>query len=764
MGVCVGRLIRFIVFVFCILVPGFAPSLSSAQSGQGGVVREIHVEGNQRIESGTVLSYILVKEGDAFDNRRIDRSLKSLFATGLFADVTMRREGESLIVNVIENPVINRIAFEGNSKLEDEDLSGELSLRPRVIYTRTKVQSDVKRILTLYRRKGRFAATVEPKVIQLAQNRVDLVFEINEGKWTEVRNIRFVGNRDYSDSRLREEIRTEETRWYRFFSSDDNYDPDRMALDRELLRRFYLSDGYADFRVISAVAELTPDRKDFFITFTIEEGNRYSFGKIDTDIRLLDLKPEHISESIKVETGDWYDAELVETTIDTMINDVGSQGFAFVDIRPRIKRNREARTIDVSFEINEGPRIFVERIDVEGNVRTADEVIRREFRLVEGDAFNPSKLRRSKQRLQNLDFFETVEVEQVPGTEDDKTTIKVDVEEKSTGSLSVGMGFATSTGPMFDVGLAERNLLGKGYDVNIKAMIAARRSSIDLSFTEPYFLERDVAAGFDIFHTSVDNQDTSSFDTQETGEALRAGYSITERLRQSWKHLVKKVTIDNVPTSASSYVQSTAGTDYVSELSHGLSFDKRNSSTFPTDGYILRMTNALAGIGGSRRYLQNTFNAGKFFPLYDQWVFSLGGSVGHIVGLGKDVSLHDRFFIGGDDLRGFATAGVGPRDSSTKDALGGEWMYKGTAEINFPLGLPESLGVSGKFFTDVGSTGKLSPSGSNVNDTGSMRVSAGTGVTWVSPFGPIAVDFGVPVVQETFDLDENVRVNFGTRF
>ena len=354
-----GRLFSVIVFVCFVLAPGLAPNAVSAQSAQGGVVREIVVEGNQRIEAGTVLSYMLVKEGDAFDNRRIDRSLKSLFATGLFADVTMRRQGESLIVNLIENPVINRIAFEGNRKLNDDDLASELSLRPRVIYTRSKVQNDVKRILTLYRRKGRFAATVEPKVIQLEQNRVDLVFEINEGKWTEVRNIRFIGNREFSDARLREVVRTRETRWYRFFSSDDNYDPDRLALDRQLLRRFYLSDGYADFRVLSSVAELTPDRKNFFITFMVEEGNRYAFGKVDLDIRLQDLKPESLNDSVGVSEGDWYDAERVEKTIDKMTNNIGTLGFAFVDIRPRVTRNKEKRTIDVTFEVNEGPQLIL---------------------------------------------------------------------------------------------------------------------------------------------------------------------------------------------------------------------------------------------------------------------------------------------------------------------------------------------------------------------------------------------------------------------
>jgi outer membrane protein insertion porin family len=760
----VGRLFSVIVFVCFVLAPGLAPNAVSAQSAQGGVVREIVVEGNQRIEAGTVLSYMLVKEGDAFDNRRIDRSLKSLFATGLFADVTMRRQGESLIVNLIENPVINRIAFEGNRKLNDDELASELSLRPRVIYTRSKVQNDVKRILTLYRRKGRFAATVEPKVIQLEQNRVDLVFEINEGKWTEVRNIRFIGNREFSDARLREVVRTRETRWYRFFSSDDNYDPDRLALDRELLRRFYLSDGYADFRVLSSVAELTPDRKNFFITFMVEEGNRYTFGKVDLDIRLQDLKPESLSDSMGVSEGDWYDAERVEKTIDKMTNNIGTLGFAFVAIRPRVTRNREKRTIDVTFEVNEGPRVFVERIDIEGNVRTADEVIRRELRLVEGDAFNPSKLRRSKQRLENLDFFEKVKMEQVPGATPDKTAFKVSVEEKSTGTLSMGFGFSTTSGPLFDVGVTERNLMGKGQNLSLEAMIAERQSKIDLSFTEPYFLDRDIAAGFDVFHTGTDNQDSSSFSTKQIGETLRASYSITENLRQSWEHTIKQIQVEDVPDRASQLVKDAAGNELIFELTHGIAFDKRDSATMPTDGIIIRINNSLAGIGGTKRYLRNNIDVGKYYPLYDQVVLSLSASVGNIIGLGEDVNLHDRYFLGGDKLRGFASSGVGPRDSTTDDALGGEWIYHASSQVTFPLGLPEELGISGKLFTDLGSTGKLNSSGTSVNDTGSMRLSVGTGVIWVSPFGPIGIDFGSPLIKESFDKVEAVRVNFGTRF
>jgi outer membrane protein insertion porin family len=760
----VGRLFSVIFFVCFVLAPGLAPNSVSAQSTQGALVREIVIEGNLRIEEGTILSYMQIKEGDAFVNRSIDKSLKSLFATGLFADVTMRRQGEDLIVNLIENPVINRIAFEGNRKLEDEALSSELTLRPRVIYTRSKVQNDVKRILTLYRRKGRFAASVEPKVIQLEQNRVDLVFEINEGEWTEVRNIRFIGNRKFSDARLRKVVRTRESRWYRFFSSDDSYDPDRLNLDRDLLRRFYMSDGYADFRVLSSVAELTPDRKNFFITFMVEEGGRYAFGKVDLDIKLRDLEPESLSESVVVSEGDWYDSERVEKTIDKITNDIGKLGFAFVDIRPQITRNREKRTVDVTFEVSEGPRVFVERIEVEGNVRTSDEVIRREFRLVEGDAFNASKLRRSKQRLENLDFFEKVAMEQVPGADPSKTAVKVSVEEKSTGALSLGFGFSTTNGPLFDIGLAERNVMGNGQNLTVSGSLAAHSSNINLSFTEPYFLDRDIAAGFDVFHSGNDNQDASSYSTNQSGGTTRAGYSITEELRQSWSHTLKRVKIEDVAASASQLVKDAAGDELVSQLTHGLGYDVRNSATMPTDGYRLGMTNSLAGIGGTKRFLRNKVNAKKYFPLHDQVVLTVGGTIGHVLGLGEDVNLHDRFFLGGDNLRGFATSGVGPRDTVSKDALGGEWLYYSTSQVKFPLGLPNELGVSGKLFTDLGSTGQLSTGNSSVNDSGSLRMSVGTGVDWASPFGPIGIDFGFPILKESFDQKEQMRVNFGTRF
>ncbi len=766
-----GRIKRFLISTTFVLAAGQFPGPGMAQSVAGSlqlaqtpVISQITVEGAQRVEPDTVKSYMLIREGDAFDEARLDRSLKSLFATGLFADVSVERQGDGLVIRVVENPVINRIAFEGNDKLKSEDLEAEITLRPRVIYTRTKVQNDVKRILTLYRRNGRFAVSVEPKVIQLAQNRIDLVYEISEGALTQVESIRFVGNKTFSDRRLREVVRTKETAWWRFLSSDDTYDPDRLTLDRELLRRFYLSDGFADFRVTSALAELTTDRKDFFVTFTVDEGTRYQFGKIDIDARLRDLDKADLVDVIEVETGDWYDITAVDDIVDGLTNRVGELGFAFVNVRPRINRDREKKIIDVTFEVVEGPRVFVERIDISGNIRTLDKVIRREFQIVEGDAFNSSKLRRSKQRIQRLGFFEKVNMDQVPGSAPDKAVVQVEVEEKSTGSVSLGAGFSTSVGPIGDFGITENNFLGRGQQLGLSLQIASTRSQIDLSFTEPYFLGREIRAGVDIFHVAEDLQDSSSFDLKRTGFGLRAGYPITQDLRQDWQYKLSKSTIGDVDSTASTLIQDVVGTRYKSEITHSVMYDKRDDLLNPTSGYFANLDTSLAGLGGNIKQLRNILRGGTFYELKDEWVLSVGGRAGYIVGLGEDVLLLERFHAGGDSIRGFETRGVGPRDTATQDALGGEWVYTGSLEVKFPIGLPAELGIGGRMFTDFGSAGSLTPVNSTTEDSGSIRASAGLGMTWTSPFGPLGIDLGFPLVSESYDKEELLRINFGTRF
>ncbi|QNT71393.1 outer membrane protein assembly factor BamA [Defluviicoccus vanus] len=740
------------------------PTLECATAQE--VVRDIVVEGAQRTETSTIQSYLLIQPGDPFDDARIDRSLKSLFATGLFADVSISRNGDQLVVKVVENPIINRVAFEGNERIDDKTLEAEVALRPRTIYTRAKVQSDVTRILTLYRRSGRFAATVEPKVIELPQNRVDVVFEIQEGDVTTVESIKFIGNKEFDDSELRTVIRTKESAWWRFFSTDDTYDPDRLSLDRELLRRFYLRGGYADFRVVSSVAELSPDREGFYLVFTIEEGERYKVGKVDVHTTLKGLDPTQLKDVLKLAPGDWYDADKVEKSIDALSDAVGTLGYAFVDVRPKLERNREAHTIDLAFDINEGPRVFIERIDISGNTRTQDRVIRREFRLVEGDAFDAAKLRRSRQRIQDLDFFEKVNVEQVPGNAPDRAVIKVGVEEKSTGSLSVGAGFSTGTGILGDVSVRERNFLGRGQDVVLSALLGQRRKQAELSFTEPYFLDREVSAGFDGFYIETDRQSESSFDVRTYGGDLRIGYPWSEAFTESWKYTLKSSEMFNVPSSASIFVQEAQGTETYSEISHIAAYDKRDSKIDPTSGYLAKLVTDVAGLGGSVAYMRNRIETDYYYPVAENWVLSLSGNGGIINGLGEDVKLLDRFFIGGNEVRGFKIDGIGPRDRSTNDALGGEYFYAGSVQLAFPLGFPEEFRIKGRVFNDVGSSWKLQENDPNhlIEDSSSLRASAGFGMTWVSPFGPLGVDIGYAYLKENYDRTELFRLNFGTRF
>lgn len=747
----------------------FAPAMAQTPPA-GGTISEIRIEGAERIEPSTIYSYMTLRAGDPFDPVELDESLTSLFRTGLFADVVLRREGEILVVSVIENPIINRIAFEGNQRIDDETLEAEVQSRPRVVYTRTRVQNDVARILEVYRRSGRFAASVEPKVIQLEQNRVDLVFEIDEGPLTGVRRISFIGNEAFSDGELRDEVLTAETGFFDFLTSDDNYDPDRLDFDRELLRRFYYREGFADFRVISTVAELTPDREEFFITFTIDEGERYRFGSIELNTTLPNLDAESLRSVVTTEEGDWYNADEVDDTITALTNSVADLQYAFVDVRPQVTRNRDEMLVNVVYDIREGQPVFVERIDIIGNVRTVDRVIRREIELVEGDPFNASKLRRSEARIRNLGFFGDVEVNSVPGSTPDRTVIEVEVTERSTGELSIGAGFSTADGPIGDISLRERNLLGRGQELVISGTLSGSSSQISLSFTEPYLFERDLSGGFDIFRLTNDNQDESSFDETTLGFSLRVGYPLAERLRQSVSYRLERRNIENVPFFASRFIRDQEGVTVRSLVGQTITYDQLDSRIRPTDGYFLSFGNEVAGLGGDVRYLSTNVGATAYFPLLEDVVLSVGGEAGHIFGLGQDVGISDRFFVGGDNLRGFAEGGIGPRDGNG-DALGGNTYAVGSVEVEFPLGLPEEFGITGRGFTDFGVLTNVDdesiPGGSPVDqvvEVNSLRASVGAGVSWESPFGPVRLDFGFPVLREDFDETETFRFSFGTRF
>lgn len=749
-----------------VLIPQSAGAQGYHEPATGERIDEIRIVGTQRIEPATVLTYLDVRVGDNMTEDTLDKAMKSLFATSLFSDVVLRQKGRVLEVNVVENPVINEIAFEGNDKLDDDELLTEIQLRPRQVFTRTKVQEDVNRLYQLYRREGRFSVNIEPKAIELDQNRVNLVFEITEGQVTTVGAIRFIGNKHYDDDKLRGEISTKERRWYRFMSTDDRYDPDRLGYDQELLRRFYLSQGYADFHVVSAVAELSKERDSFFVTMTIDEGIRYKVGNISIQSGLQHFDANVLKQYVTFASGSWYDADEVQTSIDKMTETMGDMQYAFVSIRPDVKRNREAQTVDVVFQIDETPRVFVERIDINGNVRTLDKVIRREMLLAEGDPFSRSKLAKSEQNVKDLGFFESVKVTPSQGSAPDKTVVDIDVAEQSTGELSIGAGFSTSDGPLADLRIKERNLLGKGQDLEFATTVAGKKTEFDLSFTEPYFLDRDFSAGVDLFHVTRDLQTESSYDQKRTGGALRFGYPLSEKWRQALSYSIENNSIENVQANASRFIRDQEGTRLTSAVSQHLTYDNRDSTLFPTSGLFGWFDTELAGVGGDTHYISGKLGASYYYPVADNWVFNVLGEGGIIRGLNGDgVNINDRYFLGSSTLRGFERSGAGPRDLTTGDSLGGNQFYRGTAELSFPVGLPEEMGIKGHAFTDVGSLWNLDDaSGGNVVDENALRAAAGVGVSWRSPLGPIRVDLSKPYLDKSYDKQELLRFNFGTRF
>ena len=749
--------------LFTTIIVGLLSHTNSSW-GDAGKITSIEVLGTQRIDPETVISYSNLKVGDQSDPDKLDTALKILFKTGLFADVDFVKVGEKLVINVVENPVINRVAFEGNKRIESKDLELELQLKPRLVFTRTKVQQDVQRLLTLYRLSGRFAAQIVPKIIKLEQNRVNLVFEIDEGPLSKIRNISFIGNKDFSDAELSSIIHTKEYAFWRILTSTDTYDPDRLSYDRELLRRFYLNRGYVDFKVLSAVAELTPDQKDFVVTFSIDEGERYKFGRMSLTSNLKGLQEKQLSSYLITREGDWYTAKAVNETIDSISDQLGVLGFAFVKVRPVSDRRQKERIVNLNYTISKTRRVFLERIDIEGNLRTLDKVVRREFDIVEGDAFNISKLRRAKRRIRNLGFFAKTNVKRVMGKSEESTIIKVQIEEKSTGEISFGVGFSSLDGPLANVGIRERNLLGRGQDLNFNFQGSASRQEFKIGFTEPYFMERRLSAGFDLFQVTTDRQTDSSFDERKAGGSLKLGYVLGRDLSQSLKYQLKKTEIRNVDETASTLIKEQEGTNTVSQISQTTVLDKRDNRYEPKDGYVVSLTNELAGLSGDTQHLRTRIKTGYFVSLFEDKVLAFIAESGHIIGIDQDVNIGERFFLGGQTVRGFSNSGIGPRDGITNDALGGNTYYAGSIELRFPLGLGEELGINGSLFTDVGSLWSLDRDSSDILDSSGARASAGFGVSWATGLGLMRVDFASALLKEDWDETEFVRFSFGTRF
>ena len=664
-------------------------------------IQTIVVEGAQRLEPTTVMSYMKLRVGQPYTQEAADQALKDLFETELFKDVSIRNNQGAVIIEVVENPVINRILLEGNKRIKEDKIFPEIRLAPRQIFTRSKVRADVARIIELYKRKGRFAASVEPKMVQLDQNRVDIVFEINEGPKSKVQQINILGNEEFSDGKLRGEMVTKQSRFYRFFSSSDTYDPDRLAFDQQKLRQFYLTEGYADFRVISAVAELTPDKRDFIITYVVEEGDRYKFGDVTVESEIRDFTPEFLTSQLPMKSGDFYNAKLVEDTVERLSETAGLFGYAFADIRPEFTRNKETLTMDILFQVAESDRVYVERIDINGNTLTQDKVVRREFRLNEGDAFNSFQVKRSANRIKSLGFFqEDLEIEQKQGSAPDRIILEANVEERATGELQLSAGFSSVENFILQASVRQRNFRGKGQELRASVSYSSFSQSIELGFTEPYLFDRNIAVGADVFRRDlnsfnfVNNNRETTFEQLTTGFQIRAGVPITEYLSASFRYGLSQddVTLepslfftdsngdgirgnspadDCDPIIAGRFLCDALGSRTTSSVGASLIYDDRDNRIRPTRGQSIVGSVDFAGLGGSVKYIRGRLNASKHWRVLGDFIFTVSGEGGYIHPLENrsstpgdgidDVRLTDRFFLGEPQIRGFDIRGVGPR-------------------------------------------------------------------------------------------------------
>ncbi|WP_428683475.1 outer membrane protein assembly factor BamA [Sphingopyxis sp.] len=716
-------------------------------------VKSITVVGNQRLEAQTILSYLRLRVGQNYNRAMLDQALKDLAATELFKDYQISDDNGALTIQVTENPVINRVILEGNKRLKEDKIRPEIKLAPRQIFTRSKVRADVARIIELYKRQGRFAATVEPKMVSLDQNRVDVVFEINEGPKSKVRQINIIGNEKFSDGDLKDEMATKQSSLMTILSSNTSYDPDRLAYDQQKLRLFYLQNGYADFRVISAVAELTSNKQDFIITYVVEEGERYKFGNVDVKSELRDFKPEMLQKLLPMKTGDWYNAKQVEDTVESLSETAGLFGYAFADINPEFHRNPDTRTMDITFDVGESPRTYVERIDVNGNTLTHDKVVRREFRLNEGDAFNSFAVKRTENRLNSLGYFqENLEIDRKEGSTPDRIILETNVEEKPTGELSLSAGFSSIENFLLQGSIRQRNFRGLGQQLQASVNYSSYSKSIELGFTEPYLFDRNISIGGSVYRRDlnsfnfINNDRQTTFQQTTTGAQINIGVPLTEFMSFFGRYTLNfdDVSLDKGlyyfggqcdPLVAGRYLCDAIGKRTTSLLGYTLAYDDRDNRLRPTRGQSLSLSQDFAGLGGSVKYARTRVQGSKHFNLGNRFILNVSGEGGYIYPFGgrptptsDKVRLVDRFQLGEPQMRGFDIRGIGPRvirftdvnldnpaapvlnaDLSNRnnlidDALGGRAYYQGRIEMDIPLGTgAKEMGLRPSIFLDVGS-------------------------------------------------------------
>ena len=748
----------------------------AATAAQAAVVSNISVQGNQRVDDETIRSYLTVTPGRSFSSFDTDESLRQLFATGLFRDVQIFQEGRTLVVSVDEYPIVSRVVFEGNDKVKTEQLEAVVQLGDRAVLSEEVLASDRERVREVLRRNGRGASEVTTEVVELGSNRVNVIFRIDEGGRTRIRRIDFVGNNAFGDRRLGEVVSLNETNLLSWLKRDDVFDPDKLRTDEERLRRFYFNQGYADFEVLSAEADLDPETNQYTITFTVDEGELYRFGDITIDNTLSAVDTDLLRRELAVRTGAKYSAKDIETSLADMTDAIARQGFAFAQVTPRGEKDPDSRTVGVTFFVDEGPRVYVDQIIIRGNTRTRDYVIRREFDIAEGDAYNRVLVNQAKRRLEALGFFEGVTIQPQQGSAPDRVDLVVNVQDKATGELSIGGGYSSQSGALAEVSFKESNFLGRGQFLKITGGYGRDVNKYEISFTEPYFLGRRVSAGFDASYTinKPRTQEGQPYEVRTTLVRPRISARVTENLIASLNYTYQRDEAEAEGAITSPAVQALIDdTPYVtSSLGYTLLYNTLDSASNPREGIYARFDQQFAGVGGDAEYLKSTGRASVYYTANTEHDIVLLGQVGggHISAFNDGLRLTDQFFRGGDIVRGFEASGIGPRDGNT--TLGGTTYFNATAEVQFPLPLlPRSYGLRGALFADAATLygyDLQTDISSLVNPVGiddkQIRASLGASLIWDSPFGPLRADVAYPIAKAEFDKEQVFRFGVSTRF
>ena len=725
-------------------------------------VSEIAISGNSRVSDSTISAYLPVRVGDAISEDSLDNAIDSLFATKLFNDVTINIEGTRISIAVVENPIVNRVNIEGNDVLDDERLLAELDIQPRRVFTRKVAVDATQKLLEIYRLSGRYAAEITPQVIRLDNNRVDLIFEVDEGPLIKVTSISFIGNETFSDFALRQVISSRQVRWWAFLSSVDKYDESRLDYDARLLRQFYLGRGYANIEIKRAQGGLLADRSGFALTFEIDEGTRYKLRDVSFTSQITDIDVSKFRDDIPLEKGDWYNVKGLEQGLLNVTNSLGNLGYAFVDVRPQVTPDTDSNELDIEISIGEGRKNYIERIEVVNNSRTRDTVIRRELEVVEGDPYNQLKLDKSLRNIKNLGFFRTVDISTVRGSADDQTIAKINVEEQSTGDFSIGVGYSSLDKSTVSLGINERNFLGSGRGLKFSTSLSESRSDYRLGLTEPYFLDRDLRGSAEIFNQKVEN---STLTTKSTGVNLGVAFDAAD----DYYHRIGYELSSADSTQSSTTATSLTGEENKDLLRSALSYTIGRSTLDnrfdPTEGYLYELDETVSGLGGDVTFMKTSVRASYFKPLnFNSFILGVRGRAGFVDGLGEKVTQSARFYLGGRTVRGFDSSGIGPRDTGANSAVGGNYMYSATAEIVSSYGLSEDLGVRWTVFSDIGSVWDTDyPSGVTGANDDSLRQSVGVGFLWDTAVGPLTFYWADAVSKSSHDQLKRFQFNIGTR-